>query len=90
MSNLIAPAARKNKTQPCPACGTWVCEDCGHRRAGANSFSEKPQRCPSCQSLNGRMESSRHRASRADDHESSYRSSLAAGLAPRYPLDTAP
>lgn len=37
-------------------------------------------------SPNGRMEPIHHRAGHADDHETSYRSCIADGLAPRYPL----
>lgn len=37
MSNLIAPpASSKNKTNPCPDCGTWLCDDCG------GGFRDKP------------------------------------------------
>ncbi|MCU1419889.1 MAG: hypothetical protein JWR57_1058 [Mycetocola sp.] len=92
MSNLTAQPGPKNETNPCAACGIWVCDDCGARRSQANRFSEQAQRCPSCRSLNGRMEPIRHRVGRADDHESSYRSSIADGLVPRYPLaeDPAP
>jgi hypothetical protein len=82
--------APTNETHPCPACGTRVCDDCDARRSQANRFAQHPQRCPNshCQSLNGRMEPSRHRANRAGDHESSCQSCIADGLALRYPLDT--
>ncbi len=90
MSNLIAPVAPTNETYPCPACGTWVCDERGARRSYASRFSQHAQYCSSCQSLNGRMEPSRHRSSRADDHESSYRSCITDGRAPRYSMDTAP
>jgi hypothetical protein len=87
MTNLTAPAAPTDATNLCPACGIWVCDDCGALRSQANRFSRHAQHCPSCRSLNGRMEPTRHRAGRADDHESSYRSSIADGRALRYPLD---
>lgn len=89
MNNLITPTST---THPCRACGTWVCDDCGARRSQANRFSQHVQHCPNshCRSLNGRMEPSRHRANRAADHESAYRSCIADGLVPRYPLDAAP
>jgi hypothetical protein len=35
------------------------------------------------------MEETRHRGSRADDHDASFRASIADGLALRYPLDSA-
>lgn len=39
--------------EPCEWCGTWVCNDCGWRRAYAARHSE--QYCTSCKSLDGKF-----------------------------------
>lgn len=70
----------------CPACGSWVCDDCGAVRRYANRFSPEAQSCSKCGSLSGSMSPAQHRAVRADDHSGSYRLLVAQGRVPRYPV----
>ena len=69
----------------CRACGTWICDDCGARRGYASRFSSTPQHCATCGGANGHMATVVHRESRADDHDASYRRSLAGDIPLRYP-----
>jgi hypothetical protein len=92
MSNVTASSpALNNKPRARPACGTWVCEDCGAERRYSSRFSEEPQRCPGCRSLNGHMAPAQHRRSRgrAEDHETACLAIVAEGLVPSYPLGEA-
>lgn len=86
MTQAIESSAPAIETYPCPACGTWVCDDCGAQRPYASRFSERPQQCARCHSVNGQMKAGRHRAGRADDHAAASQSCLADGLMLRYPL----
>jgi hypothetical protein len=86
MTNFIEPPAPQSETRPCRACGTWVCDDCGARRPYASRFSSTPQRCAMCGGTNGHMAAVVHRVSRADDHDASYRRSMAGDIPLRYPL----
>lgn len=90
----IAERNRASASSPaptaCPACGTWVCDDCGAQRHYASRFSQEPQHClsPGCRSLNGHMQPARHRPGRAEDHQDAFLAIAAHGrTALRYPLD---
>ena len=87
MTTSIEPSTPQSATHPCPACGTWLCDDCGAQRSYASRFSAQAQHCASCRSLSGHMTPARHRARRADDHAASYQSCISTGLALRYPLE---
>lgn len=87
MSNAATTEEPQSTTDLCPACGTWICSECSAQRPYASRFAAQAQRCASCRSLNGQMTPARHRARRADDHEASYQSCIADGLALRYPLE---
>lgn len=73
-------------TDACPACGTWVCDDCGTRRHYASRFSRNPQHCSRCSSVNGRMLPARHQRGRDLDHRESHARLLNEGAIPRYVL----
>ncbi|TFD70420.1 hypothetical protein [Cryobacterium fucosi] len=85
MTNVIEPPAPQSETPACRACGTWICDDCGAQRAYASRFSSTPQHCATCAGTNDRMIAVTHRESRADDHDASYRRSLAGEVPLRYP-----
>ena len=87
MTTIIEPSAPPS-VRACPACGTWLCDDCGAQRPYASRFAAQAQHCASCRCLSGHMTPARHRASRADDHTAAYESCIADGLVPRYPLET--
>lgn len=70
----------------CRICGRWECLDCGVMRGRRNRFSENPQYCPSCKSLNGQMLPSRHRD--PVEHFVSFMDATSKGLALRYPVAT--
>ena len=90
MSNAATTEEPQSAARPeCPACGTWVCDDCGAQRSYASRFSAQLQQCASCHSVHGHMTPVRHRARRADDHAASYQSCIADGLVLRYPLEDA-
>lgn len=78
------------QTAPCRACGTWECADCGWRRPLANRFSGSPHRCAKCGNDDGSMLPTRHRGSRADDHNDAFEKLMAGGRDPRYPLESRP
>lgn len=40
---------------PCPMCGTWVCDKCGWRRVGANRLKPVKHDCHKCGSTEGIM-----------------------------------
>ncbi|MEV7618880.1 hypothetical protein AB0N59_01965 [Microbacterium sp. NPDC089321] len=82
---ITATTASTSTATHCPACGTWVCDDCGARRHYANRFSSLPQRCPRCASEKGHMQPACHRDGRMADHVESAASLIAAGSTPRYP-----
>ena len=88
LTTPIAPVAQ-SEIHPCRACGTWICDDCGARRSYASRFSSVPQRCAACTRENGHMTPIIHRQSRADDHDASYRQSLAGSVVLRYPVEDA-
>jgi hypothetical protein len=72
----------------CSACGTWICDDCGARRARASRFARQPHHCGKCSSTAGHMIEITHRVGRAGDHEASYREAIADGRLVRYPVSS--
>ena len=90
MSNAATTEEPQSATRPeRPACGTWLCDECGAQRPYASRFSAQLQQCASCHSVHGHMTPVRHRARRADDHEAAYQACIADGLVLRYPLEDA-
>jgi hypothetical protein len=83
---LARIVARERDTLACRACGTWICDDCSARRAYASRFSEQEQHCAKCAGTSGHMAPGTHRAGRAEDHDASYRRSMADEVPLRYPL----